>query len=369
MELIPITRPTLVPLEQLLPDLEKIWHSGIVTQGPYTVRLEQAAAALAGTGYCVALNSCTSGLILTLAALELSGEVLMPSFTWASTAHAALWNRLDPVFCDVLPGELTIDPDDAEQRITPRTKALLATNVFGMPPDIQRLERLCDKHGLALIFDAAQGIGARRGGRPQGSFGRAEVFSLSPTKVVTALEGGLVTTDDEQLDARVRSMRDYGKGLGPDGPDIVRLGLSARISEVQAAVGIAQLGLLGRLSRARAALTDRYRSQLSGLTGVGFQTTPESTTSANTYFVIQIGPECRLQRDELARQMAEHSIQTKPYFWPPVHQQTATKSYARGALPVTQEVSRRSLALPLWSDMPLSAQDRVIETLYRLLGD
>jgi len=365
---IPISRPTLVPLEDLRAKLEEIWEGGQVTQGHYTQQLESAACMLTGTAHAVALNSCTSGLMLVLAALGIEGEVVMPSFTWASTAHSAIWNGLKPVFADVKFDTLTLDPDDVKRAITERTGAVMATNTFGLPPDIDALEEICSERGIPLILDAAQGIGAGYKGRSEGCFGTAEVFSMSPTKVVTALEGGLVTTNDGALADKVRSMRDYGKGSGPNGPDILRVGLSARMSEVHAVVGLSQMDLIGRLVTARRVLDGRYRELLGRLAGVRFQEQPAGYLSAHTYSVILVDKRNRAGRDGLRDGLAELGIHSKPYFWPPVHMQSATSHLAGRDLRVTDVVSRQALALPLWSDMPLQVQDRVIEGIHKIVA-
>jgi dTDP-4-amino-4,6-dideoxygalactose transaminase len=157
--------------------------------------------------------------MMALAALEFPewAEVVVPSFTFAATVQPLLWNRLTPVYVDCLPGTMTTDPDEVVKAIGPNTSGILGVNVYGLPPDIGPLEGLAQKHGLTLLFDSAQGLGAAYGGRPTGGFGACEVFSLSPTKVITAIEGGIVTTRDAELAGKLRSMRDYG--TGPDGRD------------------------------------------------------------------------------------------------------------------------------------------------------
>ena len=215
---LPIIRPTLPPLDEVVALLEESYESGMVTVGPLVRRLEDEARAATGAGEVVAFSSCTSALMLAWRALELEpgGEVICPSFTFAATAHAIVWNNLVPVFVDCLPGTCTVDPAEVEKAITPKTAAVCPVYIFGLPPDIGPLGDIAKRKGLPLVFDSAQGLGSTYGDRPAGGFGLAECFSMSPTKVVTAVEGGLFTTDDADLAGRLRSLRDYGKAL--DGP-------------------------------------------------------------------------------------------------------------------------------------------------------
>jgi dTDP-4-amino-4,6-dideoxygalactose transaminase len=173
------------------------------------------------------MSSCTAGLMLAIRALELpaGAEVIVPSFTFAATAQALVWNGLVPVFCGCVPDSLTLDPADVESNLSPRTAAICPVYVYGLSPEIDALLDVGARHGLPVYFDSAQGLGSEYRGRPAGTFGKCEVFSPSPTKVVTAAEGGVICTGDPSLAARLRSMRDYGKDPA-EGEDMVYLGVS-----------------------------------------------------------------------------------------------------------------------------------------------
>jgi dTDP-4-amino-4,6-dideoxygalactose transaminase len=251
-ELLPIIRPTLPNLRQLKELLEAAWETGIVTVGSTVRAFEEEACRKVGAEHAVALSSCTAGLLLVPRALGLhpEGEMIVPSFTFAATAQALVWNQLVPVFCDCLPGTCALDPEDVERNITPKTVAICPVYVYGLPPDMDALVDLGRRKEIPVYFDSAQGLGATYQGKPAGGFGACEVFSLSPTNVVTAIEGGLVTTDDAALAGLLRSLRDYGKD--PDnGEDMAYLGLSARMSEVHAAVGLLSLRRMDELVKAR----------------------------------------------------------------------------------------------------------------------
>ncbi|MHC4504811.1 MAG: DegT/DnrJ/EryC1/StrS family aminotransferase [Planctomycetota bacterium] len=372
---LPIIRPTLPPLGEVAALLEGSYESGMVTVGPLVRRLENKAREATGAREVVAFSSCTSALMLAWRALELEpgSEVICPSFTFAATAHAIVWNSLVPVFVDCLPGTCTVDPAEVEKAVTPKTAAVCPVYTFGLPPDIGPLDDIAKRKGLPLVFDSAQGLGSTYGDRPAGGFGLAECFSMSPTKVVTAVEGGLFTTDNADLAGRLRSLRDYGKALdGPlAGEDMARVGLSARMSELHAAVGLLNLRRRDGLIAARHRLIEAYRERLGALPGCSVQDFPPDRTTSGNYFVLFIAPGARRPRDEVARALKEQGIQTKRYFHPPVHEHTGQKRYPMrvvGDLPRTRETSRAGLALPLYSHMTDEDQQRVIGAVESLLG-
>ena len=218
--------------------------------------------------HCVAVSSCTVGLTLLLRALELAGEVILPSFTFYATGHALLWNNLVPVFCDSEPDSFNLDPERVEALITPRTSAILAVHVCGNPADSERLEEIARRHRLRLLFDSAHAFGSGRNGRRCGGFGDAEVFSLSPTKVFTAGEGGLITTNHPGLAATLRKGRNYGD---PGTYDCDLPGLNARLTEFQGVLGLESMRQVENEILRRNQIADAFTALLDGLPGIGFQ--------------------------------------------------------------------------------------------------
>jgi dTDP-4-amino-4,6-dideoxygalactose transaminase len=368
-ELLPIIRPTLVPFEEMEGDFRQVLASGIITVGPVTRRLETAVASYLGVPEVVGVANCTSGLILVLQAfgLEPGSEVIVPAFTFAATVHGVVWNGLTPVFADARADTCSIDPASVESLITSRTRAIVATDVFGVPAEVAPLVEIAERRGLGLLFDSAQSLGATYQGRPVGGFGAAQVFSLSPTKVVTAVEGGLIATHDEDMAERLRRGRDYGKAR--DGMDMEFVGLNARMSELHALVAERNFGRLEDLVRARRERLAFYRDHLGDLPGVRFQTVPSDRTTSGNYMVILVEAQgFGLTRDQLHLALARENIQTKKYFYPPVHRQTAFRRWHEGrpSLPVAEGLSREAMALPLWSHLELSAIERIAETIRRL---
>jgi dTDP-4-amino-4,6-dideoxygalactose transaminase len=367
---IPLIRPTLPDMAQVMEMFRQSRESGAVTSGQIVRTFEEEVCRFTGANHAVAVSSCTSGLILAFAAMDFpdGAEVVVPSFTFAATVAALTWNRLVPVYVDCLPGTMTIDPDEVAEAIGPRTAAVCPVNIFGLPPHMDRLQEVSAETGVPLLSDSAQALGSTFGGKPAGGFGLCEVFSLSPTKVVTAIEGGLVTANDRLLAEKLRSMRDYGKG--PDGEDMVYNGLSARMSELHAAVGLIGLRDAPRLIKARLRLIARYRARLAKLPGCRVQEFPDDRTSSGNYFTLTIGNGAKLARDAVYEKLKSRNIQTKRYFHPPVHAQTAFKDRPHrivGDLSHTWSAARESLALPLYSHLTDHQQDRVCSELESLL--
>jgi dTDP-4-amino-4,6-dideoxygalactose transaminase len=348
----PIIRPSLPAPEDIAADLAEALGSGMVTTAAYTRRFEAAVAEFLEVEHVVALSSCTSGLMLALRALGVKGEVIVPSFTFTATALAAAWAGLKPVFCDCLNTTLTLDPESVAAAIGPETRAMMPVPVFGVPCDIDPLLELAREHDLAVIFDSAQALGASYKGQPLGGFGNAEVFSLSPTKVITAVEGGLVTTRDGALAATLRRMRDYGKNA--DGSDITDLGLSARFSEVHAIIGVRNLARARDLATARHRNIGTYQQLLGDLPGLGFLEVPADRHSSGIYMVVRVGAEAPLSRDQLVARLFERGIQAKPYFTPPLHQQAVYANVAHRSAPslaVSERAAAECMAIPLYADM------------------
>lgn len=366
----PIIRPTLPDFSEVEGDFRQIWESGLLTTGRVVRALEEQVAEYCGVKHCVATSNCTSGLLLLTKALGLKGEVILPSFTFAATGHALVWNGIEPVFVDSLPGSFNLDPKAVEAAITERTTGILAVYVFGVPPELEALQGLADKHGLALYSDAAQALGASYKGKKAGGFGRAEVFSMSPTKVVTAGEGGLITTDDEGLAVELRQMRDYGKG--PDGYDMRFIGINARQSEFHAAVARVTVSHLDEYMGHRLAMIEHYQRALGDLPGISFQEVGPDRTGSGNYMVMRVeGGKAKLSRDELYEALGAQGIQTKKYFYPPLHMHHAYKPWRakyEGKLPVAERLSGEGIALPLYGHIAASDCDAIIEAVRGLLG-
>jgi len=348
----PVIRPSLPDLDELRRKMDGMWRSGQVTVGMHVRAFEEAVENKLGVRHAVAVSSCTSGLILAVRALGLTGEVIVPSFTFAATAHALSWNGIFPVFCDSEPDTLNLDPGKVEKGITRKTSGIMPVSIFGVPPRVAEFERIARKHDLKVVYDSAPALGAKVNGKYVGGFGDMEVFSLSPTKVVTAIEGGMVTTNEAVLAKRIRQMRDYGKA--DDDEDMAYVGLSARMSELHAAVGLANFKRMADLIRKRGELVALYEGLLAGLPGVRFQEVPGNASPSHNYMVVFVDGSGGVTRDTLFERLKEEGIQTKRYFYPAVHNMMAYRIMKRrypGKLLVAEKASREGLALPLYGDL------------------
>lgn len=359
-------RPSVPPKERVLRDVETILSSGTLTNGPFVRRLEERAAEYLGVRHCVAVSSCTSGLMLVIRAASLSGDALLPSFTFAATAHAAAWNQLRPVFADVDPKTLTLSPDAVARTMGVRTSLILATHTFGTPCAVEELSALARNSGIKLVFDAAHAFGSRHAGAPVGGFGDAEVFSLSPTKVLVASEGGIIATNDDLLAERCRIGRDYAN---PGDYDCLFVGLNARMSEIHAAIALASFEELEQRIERRNELAGLYIRALANVPGISFPVVPQSDRSTYKDFTVLVdGGEFGIDAAELANALAAEGIETKRYYAPPVHSMRAYRSLSgkNGSLSVTEAAADRVLTLPLWSSMGREEPLGVVQAIERI---
>src|SRR5260370_29694263 len=236
-----IVKPLLPAFADMSEELQGILESGMVTKGRHLRAFEEAVAAHLGVRHAIAVSSCTTGLMLTYTGLGLTGDVVVPSFTFMATVSALVWAGLRPVFADVDAKTTNLDPKAAEAAITPHTTAIVAVHNFGNPADIDALQALADRRGLKLVFDAAHGFGARFRSVPVGPQGEANVYSLSPTKLLIAGEGGIVATNNDDLAEKIRIGREYGNNGNYDS---LFAGINARMSEFNALLGLHSLRLL-----------------------------------------------------------------------------------------------------------------------------
>jgi dTDP-4-amino-4,6-dideoxygalactose transaminase len=365
---IPIVRPYLPSYQEIEGPLKRMLDSGLITNAANVAEFETKAAKYLDVKNVVAVSSCTSGLILTMKALGLKKEIILPSFTFHATAHAIEWVGAKPVLADCDPETFNIDPDNVESLINDDTCAIVAVNIFGNPIDYTRLESIAKKHNIDLIVDSAHGFGSRYKSRLTGGHGKAEVFSLSPTKVLVSGEGGLVATNDDALAGIIKVARNYGD---PGTYDCEMAGFNARMAEFNAILGLATLTKLEDNLRRREHLVDIYKKDLSMLPGLSFQRIEDASRSTYKDFTILIDS-CRfgLDRDVLYRAMESEKIATKKYFYPPLHRQKLYSRYYNSKvnkLTVTNNVSDNVLTLPLFyglSDSDVKAICRAVSRIH-----
>src|SRR6202047_2732100 len=318
-ERVPIVSPEGLPGGEFLRDVRKILSSRQLTNATFVRQFEEAAEEYRGVPHCVAVSSCTVGLVLTLQALNLQGEVILPSFTFHASAHSLLWNGLKPVFADCDPETFCVDPHSIKLQLSARTAAIFAVHLFRNPASIVEIQTIASDASIPLICDAAHAFGSGINCRRVGNFGVAEVFSFSPTKLLVAGEGGMIATRDPDLARTLRAARNYGDSGNYD-PELA--GLNARMSEFHAALALRGLhGLDARIAR-RIEIRLHYERRLGAIPGISFQHISPCGSSACKDFAVLVNEGAFGQsRDWLVDALETENIQVRRYFWPPVHRQ------------------------------------------------
>ncbi|MEV4614623.1 DegT/DnrJ/EryC1/StrS family aminotransferase [Kitasatospora sp. NPDC049258] len=366
---LPLTRVQVPDREALLQRLGAVLDSGQLTNGPTVRELEQRAAELLDVPHVVAVSNCTAGLMLVLQAAGVGQgrPVVMPGFTFSATAHAAHWAGGTPVFAEAREQDITLDVADAEARLkaADRPAALMATHVYGTPCQVEGLQAVADAAGVPLVYDSAHGFGSRRKGVPIGNFGLAEVFSMSPTKVAVAGEGGLVATRDAALAQTLRTGRDYGN---PGDYNTLFPGLNARMSELHAAVGLTWLAELPARVAHRGALVEEFAAVVAGLPGLRLALPEAGDVSTFKDLTLILDAEVfGLSSSELAGALKAEGIDTRRYFHPPVQRQQSYAHLGQAEdLPVTDRLADSVLTVPLWTQMDAATVRRVAEAVLRI---
>jgi dTDP-4-amino-4,6-dideoxygalactose transaminase len=343
-----VGRPNLGSREKLhrLVDqmLDRNWLSN---DGPLVREFEQRVAAIAGVTHCVAMCNATIALEIATRAAGITGEVIIPAYTFVATAHALQWQGITPVFCDIDPVTHNLDPACIKRLITPKTSAIIGVHMWGKPCLVEELTTIADYHGLTLMFDAAHGFGCTHAGRAIGGFGLAEVFSFHATKFVNCAEGGAVVTNNDELAAKMRLMRNFGFS-GYD--NVIYVGTNGKMNELSAAMGLTSLDSMPHIVEMNRRNYEAYRHALRDLPGVALIAYDETQAQNYQYLVLDIEPAtCPLTRDQLVQVLHAHNVLARRYFFPGVHRMEPYRSYYPNAhllLPITEQVVRRVVVLP-----------------------
>ena len=367
---IPLAKPDIT--EHEIQAVVSVLRTPYLSLGPKLKEFEDKMASYAGVRYAVAANSGTSALHLIVRALGLSegDEVITTPFSFVASANCLLFERVTPVFVDIDPQTLNLDVRQIEPKITERTKAILAVDVFGHPAEWDELERLARKYNLKLIEDSAEAIGAEYKGRKAGSFGDAAVFAFYPNKQMTTGEGGVVLTNDGRIAKLCRSLRNQGRGEGSEWLQHERLGYNYRLSDINCALGLAQLERLEEILRKRERVAQMYNERLRGVKGVRIPYVAPHVKISWFVYVIRLGEEyTQTDRDRILQELRARGIGCSNYF-SPIHLQPFYRElfgYKLGDFPVTESVAARTIALPFYNNLTEAQIDYVVSHLKALL--
>ena len=343
-----VGRPNIGDRQRLLERIEDLLdRKWLTNDGPYVQEFEQRIANMVGVKNCIATCNATVALGITIRAAGLTGEVIVPSFTFVATAHALQWQEITPVFCDVEPRTHNIDPGRVEQMITPRTTGIIGVHLWGRPCEVDALTDIAGRYDLKLLFDAAHAFGCSYGGRMVGNFGDAEVFSFHATKFLNTFEGGAVVTNDDELAAKIRLMKNFGFA-GYD--NVVHIGTNGKMSEVSAAMGLTSLESFDEFVAVNRRNHERYQEELANLPGVRLQLYSETERFNYQYVVLEVDEATtQISRDELVQILWAENVVARRYFYPGCHRMEPYRSYYPQAgltLPVTEDLSERLITLP-----------------------
>ena len=361
---IPLSSPYLDEREEEL--VLEVLRSGRLSLGPWIDRFEDAFAERVGAPHAAAVSSGTAGLHLlcVLAGLGPGDEAITSPYSFVASANCAIYEGATPVFADIDPRTFNLDPAAVEAAITPRTKAIVAVDIFGYPCELEPLRALCDRHGLALIQDACETLGASYRGAPVGSHGPSAVFAFYPNKQITTGEGGMVTTHSEDEWRLLTSLRNQGRADGGGWLEHARLGFNYRIDDIRAALGLGQLEKLNEILSLRRAAAERYTSMLANVQGL---TTPlpDDADHVRSWFVYVVELDEGTDRERVIAELERQGIGTARYL-PTIHLQPYMRErygFGEGLCPVAEGVARRTLALPFHTAIDARDQERVVEVL------
>ncbi len=314
--------------------------------GPYVREFERRIADLAGVRHCIATGNGTLALEIAIRALGLTGEVILPSFTFVATAHALQWQEITPVFCDIDPETCNIDPARVSELITPRTTGIIGVHLWGRPCNTQALVEIARERDLRLLYDASHALGCSHRGRMIGSFGDAEVFSFHATKFINTFEGGAILTKSDELAEKARLMRNFGFVTTDK---VSHVGINGKMNEVSAAMGLTSLEDIDRFVGANRAHYHAYREGLAGVPGLRVLPHDDSERCNYQYVVVEVHDDAGLDRDQIVRILTAEGVLARRYFHPGCHRMEPYRSYFPHAallLPVTERQSARVFSLP-----------------------
>lgn len=371
MSKIPLCKPQIGPEE--LKAVEEVLLSGWLTHGPKTTEFEESFASYLGVKHAVAMNSCTSALFLAVLAQGITGDVLVPSFTFVASANAIVTAGANPVFVDIAYHDCNVDADKLEQYVTPRTEAIMIVHYAGQCCDMDKIMAFAEKHGLAVIEDSAETIGGTYKGLKSGSWGTG-CYSFFPTKNITTGEGGMLTTNDDRLARDVRTLIAHGidkstferTSQGNSWARAARLpGYNFRLSNILAVIGVEQMKKIDSMNSARRELSFRLMEKLSGLKGIDLPVENPDCEHVFQMFTIKVK---NGGRDKFVKNLNELGVGASVHFSPPAHQHPAYAEHLKDDLPVTEQVAESIVTLPMFPLLTEADVDMMADAVAKCLA-
>lgn len=355
-----VTQPYLPPLEEFIPYLEKIWASKILTNaGPFHQQLEKELCEYLGVEHVSLFANGTLALVTALQAMRITGEVITTPYSFVATSHSLLWNGIKPVFVDIDPNTLNLDPEKIEAAITPQTTAIMPVHCYGHPCDIEAIQKIADNYNLKIIYDAAHAFGVQDENGSLLRHGDLSVLSFHATKVFNTFEGGAIICSDAKTKARIDHLKNFGH-VGE--VTVVAPGINGKMSEFNAALGLLQLKHIDRVLSQRRTIDAAYRERLKGVKGIRCLNDAGERIANYAYFPVLVEADYPISRDDLYLRLKDVGIHPRRYFYPlisdfPMYR--GLPSAHRENLPVATAAAVKVLCLPIYPDLDISVVDEI----------
>jgi dTDP-4-amino-4,6-dideoxygalactose transaminase len=355
-----VTRPTLPPLDEFAPYLQQIWNNKVLTNGgPFHEQLEKELCEYLGVEHICLFTNGTIALVTALQALRVTGEVITTPYSFVATSHSLLWNGIKPVFADIDPKTLNLDPARIEAAITPQTTAIMPVHCYGHPCDVDAIQKIADNYNLKVIYDAAHAFGVKCHCGSVLKHGDLSVLSFHATKVFNTFEGGAIVCPDAKTKVRIDQLKNFGH-VGE--VTVVAPGINGKMSEFNAALGLLQLKYIDQALARRKKIDTAYRERLEGVKGIHCLKGAGEKTANYAYFPILVQADFPIRRDDLYQKLKDRGIHPRRYFYPlisdfPMYR--GLPSAARENLPVATASSQQILCLPIYPDLEMSVVDEI----------
>ena len=364
-----VTQPLLPPLDEFIPYLEQIWENKWLTNsGPFHQQFEQALCDYLGVKHLALFTNGTLALVTALQALRITGEVITTPYSFVATAHSLLWNGIKPVFVDIDPITLNLDPGRIEAAITPQTTAIMPVHCYGYPCDVERIQKIADNYGLKVIYDAAHAFGVQCHSGSVLNHGDLSVLSFHATKVFNTFEGGAIVCPDAKTKLHIDHLKNFGF---VDEVTVVAPGINGKMSEINAAFGLLQLKSIDEALQRRKAIDTRYREALAGVKGIHCLSVAGEKMANYAYFPILVQPDFPLSRDALYQELQDNGIYARRYFYPlisdfPMYRGMPSAAHAN--LPVARKAASEVICLPIYPTLPKEQVDFIIQVITDKVG-